>query len=233
MILFLLLYKSELLQCYSEREWAASTHALNITERKREREKEKSREHPKHTCFATEIQWNRRRIARFTQIRLKADELAMIPLWTHVLETVCECATSSVSHLLEVAHGALLIGCRGQEKLIQFVEAHTVSHRREGVEMAHALLKICKWEVTVFNAMGCSHVKTVIGPHESLNDTPVQIGVPWLKCLLLLLGARSRISHRCAQNTMAKKGKTFFPRRLLVKLYVQNPWLRLSMQSPF
>lgn len=82
----------------------------------------------------------------------------MILLWTHVLETVCECATSSVSRLLEVAHSALLIGCRGQEKLIQFVEAHTVSHRREGVEMAYALLKICKWEVTVFNVMGCSQV---------------------------------------------------------------------------
>lgn len=57
-----------------------------------------------------------------------------------VLEIVCECATSTVSHLLEVAHRALLIGCRVEEKLIRFVEAHTVSHRQEGVEMAYALV---------------------------------------------------------------------------------------------
>lgn len=31
-----------------------------ILQRERERDKEKSREHPKHTCFATEIQWNKR-----------------------------------------------------------------------------------------------------------------------------------------------------------------------------
>lgn len=122
-----------------ESELPQPTHWISQREREREGGWMEG-DHPKETCFATEIQWNRGRIAQFPKIRLNADESAVIPLWTHVLETVGECATSSVSHLLEVAHSALLIGCRVQEKLIQFVEAHTVSHRREGVEMVYALL---------------------------------------------------------------------------------------------
>ncbi len=86
-----------------------------------------------------------------------------------------------MSHLLEVAHSALLIGCCVQEKLIQFVEAHTV-HIDEKVSkwptlyyryVNERLLFLMLWAVLRFAPM-----KTVIGPHESLNDTPVQIGVP-------------------------------------------------------